>query len=56
MNDWKVATPDEILKDTQDVIDRLFGTSLRIPKRVKIGRNEQCPCGSGIKYKKCCSK
>lgn len=21
---------------------------------VKIGRNEQCPCGSGLKYKKCC--
>ncbi|MDA8161260.1 MAG: SEC-C metal-binding domain-containing protein [Desulfobacteraceae bacterium] len=21
---------------------------------VKIGRNEQCPCGSGKKYKKCC--
>lgn len=20
----------------------------------KIGRNEKCPCGSGIKYKKCC--
>lgn len=20
----------------------------------KIGRNEECPCGSGIKYKKCC--
>lgn len=20
----------------------------------KIGRNESCPCGSGIKYKKCC--
>jgi hypothetical protein len=20
----------------------------------KIGRNEPCPCGSGIKYKKCC--
>lgn len=20
----------------------------------KIGRNEMCPCGSGIKYKKCC--
>lgn len=20
----------------------------------KIGRNEQCPCGSGIKFKKCC--
>jgi uncharacterized protein YecA (UPF0149 family) len=21
----------------------------------KIGRNEPCPCGSGKKYKKCCS-
>lgn len=23
-------------------------------ERKKIGRNEQCPCGSGKKYKKCC--
>ncbi|MEW5896442.1 MAG: SEC-C metal-binding domain-containing protein [Nanoarchaeota archaeon] len=23
-------------------------------KRQKIGRSEPCPCGSGIKYKKCC--
>jgi len=22
----------------------------------KIGRNEMCPCGSGMKYKKCCSE
>lgn len=22
--------------------------------KVKIGRNEPCPCGSGKKYKKCC--
>jgi SEC-C motif-containing protein len=22
----------------------------------KVGRNEPCPCGSGRKYKKCCSK
>lgn len=21
----------------------------------KIGRNDLCPCGSGVKYKKCCS-
>jgi len=20
----------------------------------KVGRNEPCPCGSGIKFKKCC--
>ena len=25
-----------------------------LTKRVKTGRNEPCPCGSGRKYKKCC--
>ncbi len=28
------------------------GRQIRIGK--KIGRNEKCPCGSGLKYKKCC--
>jgi len=28
-----------------------------LPKRKrKIGRNEPCPCGSGLKYKKCCGR
>ena len=22
----------------------------------KVGRNEPCQCGSGVKYKKCCGK
>jgi uncharacterized protein YecA (UPF0149 family) len=21
-----------------------------------VGRNDPCPCGSGLKYKKCCGK
>jgi len=25
-------------------------------KKVKVGRNDPCPCGSGKKYKKCCGK
>ncbi|MCG2686712.1 SEC-C domain-containing protein, partial [Candidatus Parcubacteria bacterium] len=25
-------------------------------KQEKVGRNDQCPCGSGKKYKKCCGK
>lgn len=30
-------------------------SSLKLPsKSVKIGRNAQCPCGSGKKYKNCC--
>ena len=24
--------------------------------RVKTGRNDPCPCGSGRKYKKCCGR
>lgn len=28
------------------------GHSLK--RRVKIGRNQVCPCGSGKKFKKCC--
>ena len=27
-----------------------------IVKKVKVGRNEDCPCGSGRKYKKCCGR
>ncbi|MBO5370120.1 MAG: preprotein translocase subunit SecA [Clostridia bacterium] len=27
-----------------------------IRKSEKIGRNDLCPCGSGLKYKKCCGK
>jgi preprotein translocase subunit SecA len=22
----------------------------------KVGRNDECPCGSGKKYKKCCGR
>jgi hypothetical protein len=25
-----------------------------MPDRMKVGRNDPCPCGSGKKYKKCC--
>lgn len=26
------------------------------PKRTKVGRNERCTCGSGLKYKRCCGQ
>jgi methionyl aminopeptidase len=29
-------------------------TSMKL-KPVKIGRNDPCPCGSGLKFKKCCA-
>lgn len=29
---------------------------LQVASRAKIGRNKPCPCGSGLKYKKCCGR
>lgn len=34
-------------------INNQIPTQKKIPK---IGRNDQCPCGKQIKYKKCCGK
>ena len=28
--------------------------AMQVTKRMKIGRNDKCPCNSGKKYKKCC--
>lgn len=36
---------------------RYFKGWLHMPKAVRgVGRNEPCPCGSGLKYKKCCGR
>ena len=37
----------------QETLDKIKAT---IETKVKIGRNDPCPCGSGKKYKKCCGK
>lgn len=34
----------------QPTMDALLGKGIR----KKVGRNDPCPCGSGLKYKKCC--
>lgn len=49
---------DSVTISDEQVIDNYihdFGVSLGISmKWQKLGRNEPCHCGSGIKYKKCC--
>ena len=68
----KGHTPKELLDEsgeyTQEAlsVNGLDGREVEVttklidiiqPKpRVKIGRNEPCPCGSGKKYKRCCGK
>ena len=42
----------ELKKEVRpNISKKLFKNSI---KKLKIGRNEPCPCGSGKKYKKCC--
>jgi len=59
------AKAREILKPIikQDIEDRCqttrkgtIASAGSATKPRKVGRNEQCPCGSGRKYKKCCGR
>lgn len=40
-------------EDVSDV-ERLLNPALPVSTGPKTGRNEPCPCGSGLKYKRCC--
>jgi hypothetical protein len=51
-------TPNEIFEKYErpkliPLPDEPFSMSSLKPKIIKVGRNEPCPCGSGLKYKKC---
>lgn len=54
------STMEEMNNQTKlspENIRRLMELQNRKPiirKNAKIGRNEKCPCGSGLKYKNCC--
>jgi len=54
---WKVTVgiePDKP-EDISD-IEHLLNPPMPIRAELKVGRNDPCPCGSGIKFKKCCLK
>jgi hypothetical protein len=53
------AEDDLLLDDDDDLDERAGGhAELAEPYRAppKVGRNEPCPCGSGVKHKKCCGR
>ncbi len=56
----KGYTPSEVLDMEQPFLRPLLtnkkGKVINTKKKIKIGRNDPCPCGSGKKYKKCCGK
>ncbi len=45
---------DALKKRSPVVSNNQKGGQVRRTTKVKIGRNEPCPCGSGKKYKHCC--
>ena len=50
---------EEVAKPTAASGGSSDGTLEKKPvvrKEPKVGRNDPCPCGSGLKYKKCCGK
>jgi hypothetical protein len=50
------AAPSEARSETPgDFLPAISGHPNRpLSKKLKVGRNEPCPCGSGRKFKKCC--
>ena len=65
-NNINQTTPKKITKDILALCKEIDATavesefqkwlgSMSVP-RGKISRNDPCPCGSGKKYKKCCSR
>lgn len=49
---WEEILPEDKRKDLYKE-QKKSGT---VVKDSKVGRNDPCPCGSGLKYKKCCGK
>ncbi len=54
---WQVIVGIEP-KKPEDISDvkRLLTPNALMTDKPKVGRNDPCPCGSGLKFKKCCLK
>lgn len=51
-----VVDVDSLESPDMDGVDRKPSKSTPEHVEEKIGRNDPCPCGSGLKYKNCCGK
>ena len=46
---WKAGSGDGGFEDDGGEVEQPYVNPFR-----DVGRNDECPCGSGKKYKKCC--
>ena len=49
---FAAATNKKLKKQMDSRLEELPDETL--VRRVKVGRNQKCPCGSGRKFKRCC--
>jgi hypothetical protein len=58
--DWPGISAPTMIAETNSAdlesVDAWISNFKAPPRVHKVGRNEPCPCGSGLKYKKCCGK
>ena len=60
VNKLKTPVPEPPAPEEQELSDEQFLASLEAPVQTvrhltpPPGRNQLCPCGSGVKYKRCC--
>lgn len=47
---------DKLRNEVEQRIESGETESATIVEHRRIGRNDACPCGSGVKFKKCCGK
>ncbi|HEY5949844.1 MAG TPA: SEC-C metal-binding domain-containing protein [Kofleriaceae bacterium] len=58
-----VAADDKLMSASLDVVIASLPAEIETPRATgftvraqkQVGRNDPCPCGSGLKYKKCCA-
>jgi len=50
----KAAHESEIKKRLDEFKEMAIPPTPRQKMKMKVGRNDPCPCGSGLKFKKCC--
>jgi preprotein translocase subunit SecA len=48
--------PQPVRNPLKDMQTNQTGPAMPRKAKQEIGRNDPCPCGSGIKYKNCCGK
>jgi preprotein translocase subunit SecA len=57
MKDEDFETIDtDLTKAAEKFVPPTENDGTPVTKGEKVGRNDACPCGSGLKYKKCCGK